>query len=366
MNNGILKIWSIVLSLVIFVALPVYAQGADTTIPFTEKLFKLETSELSNKFHILDQISDALPKFFQMAEYKDLLKTQSTHDLDLLSSYRAIRVKYQKIPSAFDGNKETSSGLFAPALNNFHDPICDVFFTSSSLDEALSKLQGKLKVGEIHIIKKTFTTFAEDLDKINRDSFASLQKNAKIMNSNFNQSKISEHFLKTRKFYNSLARKFKSILLLQSPNAGGFSGNSYGDHLIIRMPNSEIKDLNVLKMMISVMIHEATHHISANAPEKQKSALSKVFLTQVKEIKEPDFFMAIEEPLVMATQMIFVKNAYPEIDDKVLSNWFNHPLALKLAIILEDYLSQGKSIDSDFMKKCGMEYMSFHKGNNHG
>src|SRR5438132_1543508 len=148
MNKITLKILLAILLLVIETALPVYAESVDTSIPPTVKRLRLETSELAGKFHVLDQISGALPNFFQIPEYKDLLKKQLKHDTNLLSSYRAIRVKYQKIPAAFDEPKENCSGLFAPSLVEFQDPICDVFFTSSSLNEALLMLKEKLTVSE--------------------------------------------------------------------------------------------------------------------------------------------------------------------------------------------------------------------------
>lgn len=325
---------------------------------YAEQAFKLTTNNLGNKFHILDQVTDALPEFYQRPEYKELLKTQFKHDQDLFAVYKAIRIKHQKIPGGIDGNQNTSSGLFAPSLNAFQDPICDVFFTSPDLDSALLSLQGVLNKSEIETFKKVFTVFSKDLDKINEESFGALQKNVVALNNTANQTVISEHFAKVRKFYNASVREFKSILLLQSPtqNPHDFSGNCYGDHLIIRTPNTEIKDTDVLKMMISVSIHEATHHISANAPEEQKSNLSKVFLSHVKKIREDHFLMALEEPLVMATQILFVKNAYPEINSEMASGWFNYPLAQEFSIILQDYWNREKLIDSDFIKKCALEY----------
>ena len=67
----------------------------------------------------------------------------------------------------------------------------------------------------------------------------------------------------------------------------------------------------------------------------------------------PHFLYAIEEPLVLAIQMVFLKNNYFEIFQRNL-NWFNDPMAIKIFPLVEQYFSTKQAIDYEFMEKCVM------------
>ena len=69
-------------------------------------------NSLANSFHILDKISESLPEFYLLAEYKSELEHKFL-DKELLVKYREIRKKYQSAPDALTIGA-SNGNLFAP------------------------------------------------------------------------------------------------------------------------------------------------------------------------------------------------------------------------------------------------------------
>lgn len=67
--------------------------------------------------------------------------------------------------------------------------------------------------------------------------------------------------------------------------------------------------------------------------------------------------MDLEEPLVVASQMYFIKNNFPEAY-QAASEWFFFPLAEYYSPVLEAYLESEKPIDDEFIKNCAMIHRS--------
>lgn len=307
---------------------------------------KLRLSEIANTFHILDQVSQSLPDFFTVTEYKDLEKH---FDLKMLGKYKKIRNKYQTIPIEYITGEYTGN-LFPSNPTDLKDPIFDAFFTSNTLNDALSKIEKLVTNEELKFLRDFFQDNAEILKTIDSTANVGLQKNLYLLNSNINEEQISQHLDQVRAFYQSPKRELKSILLIWSPSNSGFSGQAYGDHLVVRTSSKEIPNEEIAKMLVSVIVHEATHHVSSNVSMQHKKELSKAF-TNISNIDElPHFLFAIEEPLVIATQMHFVKKYFPSIYEKNM-DWFNHPMAIKIFPILQEYFNSKNPIDIDFMVK---------------
>jgi hypothetical protein len=325
---------------------------------FAENL-KLNFNGVANNFHILDQISESLPDFFIMPEYKAEFKGKFD-DEKILSKYRSIRKKYQTIPKAFQHNTN-SEDLFAPNPDELNDPIFDAFFTSYTISDALNKLKTLLTKDEIIFLANLFDKYNPVFEKINQENKHGIKYNLDLLNSNMDDAKITLHMNHIRAFYQSPNKSLKSVLLLWSPSTTGFGGQAYGEHLIIRTSSKKIPDEETAKMLVSVIVHEATHHISANAPYNQKRKLSKVFLSKSNIDTLPHYLFAIEEPLVMATQMLFVETNYPEIYAKN-QDWFNHPMAIKIFPIVKDYISGKKSLDNVFIENFAILFNEINSG----
>lgn len=90
--------------------------------------------------------------------------------------------------------------------------------------------------------------------------------------------------------------------------------------------------------------------ISANAPAAQKKYLSGEFLKTCAIGLLPHPLFAIEEPLVLATQLVFMKNTYPEVYNKE-KNAFGNPFIFEIENLLEAYLRENRSIDLEFINK---------------
>jgi hypothetical protein len=315
--------------------------------------FKLQYNELANNFHILDQISKSFPVFFEIPAYQQELN-KNFQNTELLDKYRKLRIKYQTIPSVFiEQSKTDSEIIFAPSPDEVEDPILDAFFTSSNLDDAINSLSNLLSLDEINLLRTTFQYYSEIFQQINEDNQPGIIHNVKIINEHINQIAIDKHCSDAKAFYQSSLKNLKSILLIWCPESAAFSGNAYGNHLIIRTSHKKIDD-NIVKLLVSVIAHEATHLISANASYKQKQKLSQHFLIRSDISKIPHVFYAIEEPLALAFQMLFVETNYPEIFED--QYWLNLQWARKILPLVKDYIASRKTIDTNFITICSDEY----------
>ena len=311
----------------------------------------LAFSRLANNFHILDQVSDSLPEFYLLAEYKDELAHEFS-DKALLGKYREIRKRHQVAPEAFT-NGASNGNLFAPNPRELIDPIFDAFFTSENLYQALSKLDYLLTKEEISIIELAFQTYEPIFKRLEMADISAMTHNLNLLNANIDNHNIEPHLILTRSFYNSAPKDFATVLLLCSPASMGVTGFEYGNHLILRTSGTDIPDSDVVKMLVSVLVHEATHQASAYAPTAQKLHLSAIFQSKFDIKKLPHFLYAIEEPLVLATQMIFLKNNYPVIYERN-PHWFNETAAIKIFPLVEKYFNAKQVIDEEFMEKCAI------------
>jgi len=320
--------------------------GKSRTMPLT-----LTFNRLANNFHILDQISESLPEFYLLAEYKDALDHKFS-DKELLGKYRETRKRHQTAPDALTIGA-SNGNLFAPNPQELIDPILDAFFTSESVDQALSKLDQVLTKEEISIILQVFKKCQPIFERLEMADTSAMTHNLNLLNANINDNEIEPHLILTRSFYNSPTKYFTTVLLLWSPLSTGFTGCAYRDHLIVRTSGNEIPDSDIVKMLVSVIVHEATHHASAYASTEQKLRLSAIFESKSDIKSVPHFLYAIEEPLVLAIQMVFLKNTYPEIFERN-RDWFNDPMAIKIFPLVEKYFSAKQVIDAEFMEKCAM------------
>ena len=320
---------------------------------------QLTYSQLADLFHLMDNLTESTPTFFLTPEYKELwierFGNLSEEDLLSFRQYRNIRIKYQST-SFFDGMKPNEkSGLFAPNPCDIPDIIADAFYMSTTIEEALNSLKEKLESEEIQFIKYFFDSYNENLLSLSKFDESKLQIELNYFNNELNNKDVVAAFEKIIDFYKSGPQQFKSILVLWAPRKS-LRGACYGDHLQIKLPIDDLptSDDCLMKFLTSVILHEASHHISGTAPSNQKTQLTQDFLS-VTSIDESHFLNAIEEPLIMAHQMRFAKNVYPKIYSEN-AGWFNHPLAKQYLPILEDYISNKKPIDTAFIQKLADIY----------
>jgi hypothetical protein len=322
---------------------------------------RLTYSPIANKFHLMDQVSESMTDFFLIPEYKSSwIETYGLSDEDqaFLGQYQQLRKKYQNpnlLTPTFVGKK---SGLFAPHPEEVQDVIADSFYTSEALEEAFQKISSHLTQEEVQLIKNFFDHFSEKINKMQEFTPSSLEKILTYFNEQLDGKQASQHLANIALFYQSASRNFKSIrVLLASANGNSFNGRCCGDHLQIIIPIDRlpIENEELMKYLTSVIVHEAIHHVSGTASHEQKQKLTSHFIGKVGSIGDMHFLNVIEEPLVMASQMLFMKNAYPEVYSKD-APWFNHPLASKYLSLLEVYIDKGKSIDTNFIENCANFY----------
>lgn len=330
-----------------------------------KQAIKLSYSQVAAAFHVLDQLSESLPAFFHIPEYKDVWRSQfglSAEDEVILSAYQKVRQKYQKIPKGFEGEHTTESGLFAPNPADLKDPIFDAFFSEDTYEQATSKLSGIVEKSDIDIINKAFVYFSDKIKSfIKEDAKKIVADRLEFLNKALENPKLAQHFNKMTQFYSGKLGPFKSVRLIWIPEAGGFSGVSYGDHLFLRFPfDMKEVDNGTLEFLATALVHEATHHISGTAPATQKQALSEVFLKKIGQIKDPHMLLALEEPLVMATQAYYIKTSDPKLYEE-RKDWLSHPLSEKYLIALEETLSAGKKLDQEFIARCAEIYLTQEK-----
>lgn len=349
-----MKTIKILLMLIGLICLSVSMSAANPRSQNRELNIQLTYSKLADQFHLMDNLTESIPNFFLIPEYKELwierFGNLSEEDLLSFNQYRDIRMKYQST-TFFDGTAPSEkSGLFAPNPSEIPDIIADAFYTSITIEEALNHLEEKLEAQEIKFIKEFYCFYNEKLLSISFFDESKLRVVLNYFNNELNNKDVVATFEEIIDFYKSGPQRFKSILVLWAPSKS-FRGACYGDHLQVKLPINDlpIHDDCLMKFLTSVILHEATHHISGTALSDQKIQLTKDFLSVIS-INESHFLNAIEEPLVMAHQMRFVKNIYPKIYSEN-ADWFNHPLAKQYLPILEEYISTKKSIDTTFIRK---------------
>lgn len=319
----------------------------------------IKVNVLANNFHILDQVSESLPEFFRLPIYKDKLFDQFKEHREMLVAYRKMRGNHQNIPSFFNMHQPNSQNLFPPNPKEFKDPIFDAFVTSKTISQAYKKLKKILLKEELTLIKTVFLKcekIFQDIDHQNSIENG-LNLNSDILNKNLDSKVVSAHLKKLRAFYQCKNNHLKSITLLWAPtDKTSFTGATYGDHLVIRCSSSEINDPSTTRIAASIIVHEASHHISSNSPEDQKKKLSEAFLskTEIKEkLKHPLFLL--EEPIVLATHMIFYKTAWPDHFRLEQKAW-NCPLALKLLPLIENYIENNRPLDENLALQAALLY----------
>ena len=341
--------------ILLFNALHAGVQNSHKTTEPEKPSFQLSYSPLADRFHWLDQVSKSTLNFFQLPDYRS--KSEAAWDLDendlsYLDRYRMIRKKYQNEATI---EESLSNCLFAPDPATIFDPIADAFYSSHSLEDALTQLSTQLFSEELLFLEQFFLHFESRLEKILLFKRNDLSKTLEILNAYLSTSEVCEHLQMMQKFYNARAEPIKSVLLFSAPERH-ISGASYGHHLHLRIPSTFILsgEEHTDLLLSSILVHEATHHISGCAPKKQKEFFSKIFFEICGEL-EGIPLLSLEEPLIVATQMYFIKTYHPDKYD-IAQSWFFFPLAKKYFDVFERYLSTGQSIDAEFIEDCGKIY----------
>lgn len=307
---------------------------------------KLNYSLIADKFHWLDQVSNSAINFFQISDYRKNAESCwefDDNDLLYLERYRVIRKKYQNEDAI---NELYLKSLFAPDPSIVVDPIVDAFYSSDTLEQAVKKLSKTLLPEEIFFLENIFKHFEMRFEKVilNKDLVQSILQ---ALNHYLSKSEIKDFFKQVENFYNARSEKIKTVHLFSAPEGYMWSGASCGHHLCLRIPSNFVLSVEDSVLMSSILVHEAIHHISGSASEKQKEKFSQVFRQTVEEVS----LLTLEEPLVIAMQLYFIKKYYPERFERAES-WFFFPLAREYFFILEEYLNAGRNVDEGFMERC--------------
>lgn len=339
----------------IYNALHADLQASHETIESEQHSLQISYSQLADKFHWLDQVSDSTLSFFQLPDYRSASEAcwnLNENDLSYFDHYRMIRKKYQNENVI---EESLFNCLFAPDPATVIDPIADAFYSSCSFKDVLAKLLTKLSSEELLFLEQFFLHFESRLDKMILLHRKDLSNTLEMLNAYLSTSEVQEHLQVMQKFYNARPESIKSVLLFSAPEKH-ISGASYGHHLHLRIPSTFIPSSNEHTdlLLSSILVHEATHHISGCTSIKQKELFSRTFLETCGELKGIPL-LALEEPLIVATQMYFIKTYHPD-GYNTAQSWFLFPLAKQYFTILEAYLSKGRSIDMDFIENCGKAY----------
>jgi len=334
---------------------------------------QLSFNRLANDFHILDQVSGSLPPFFHIKAYAEVLRDR-LRDEALLEGYKKLRQKYQRMPAVFKvppqhGMQTDPSHLFAPAPDEVIDPMCDSFFTSTTLDEALGKLRATLTEDESLFVREVFDAFGPTLDALYKTNAWGLAGNLDRLNRALGGGEdeaddddeesegggeplsVERHLVAMRAFYGVEERPFRSVLLLWCPKGVGCSGNAYGDHLLLRTSGNSFPREDIVHMLVSVLAHEATHHISGCMSQVKKERLSVAFRDVAGVVLEGHPLLWLEEPLVMATQMALVHESGAALFARQ-KKWFNHPSAHRFFEIVRQALAAERPLDEELIRSC--------------
>ena len=325
-------------------------------------LLDLQVSELAQKLYTLDQLSESLPSFFSLPEYQKKIPLTLSQK-KLLEEYRRVRKAHQKLPPHFatpalEGDSQSCHRqLFAPHPASLQDPILEAFFMRGRLEEALMQLEGIVGEEASAVLKETFDQFEPLFHRLYESSFPIMKANVERILNVMQRAQIDQHLQKLRHFYQADARAFKSVQLIWRPDTKAMSAQCYGDHLILLLPAILLEDPNAIEFIVSVLVHEATHHISGLSLDAQKSALSKAFLDKVVSSSSDHVLMLLEEPLVQATQLVFIEENYPALYGAATSWLLKGPVAAFYPLV-KFYLAQGKKLDEAFITRLASQLIN--------
>lgn len=323
--------------------------------------FQVTFSLPASILHIMDNLLNGIPTFFrEHNEYANAWEEKFGMDEWLtlleenLNKYRLIRRHYQKYPKYFEPYQKSmdeDNGLFSPNPQEIVDPIMYAFCSCDTISEALDVLSGVLSRPDLDYLKKFFSNFDKMIKILIGDIKPYLDCVTDI-NSELVKSDAFRHLRQMRDFYCANAAEPHSIKLVWSLE--NCSGICYGDNILVRVPANLLRHKNDLQtykhnvfMISSIIIHEATHHISGNMVSSKKKELTQAFLRHVSLGGKPHFLFELEEPLVMATQMLYIKR-----NSDIKKSWFNDRLAKYFLFFLEEHLNSGQPLNTDFIEKC--------------
>jgi hypothetical protein len=328
----------------------------------------------ADAFYCMDQVSEAIPKWFLMPDYLHYWHEQygiTEIDREYLQQYTAIRKKYITIHDehpdiTIQTIAEASEGLFASAPDFIDDPIACAFFSSDTIHEACTKLIPILTQEEQLFICNFYAHFNSNLEKT-LDSYTSeiMQTHVQKQNEFLNTQTIRDHLENIRNFYNSTPYQYQAHIVWR-PTGRGFCATIYDSHIIIQLSPDMLPMSQKLFMIYSgVCIHEATHGFSARAPQEQKKALTQAFITVTGELVDIQtaapygLSTFIEEPLVqILSQALLYKKQYPQYFD-LDCGAYSHPLVRCYLPYIEEYFCSNKSIDTNLMQKLAQAYIAF-------
>ena len=95
--------------------------------------------------------------------------------------------------------------------------IADAFYTSTTIEEALNRFEGKLETQEIKFIKHFFDFYKEKLLLISKFDDSKLQIELNYFNNELNNKDVVAAFAEIIDFYKSGSQQFKSILVFWAP-----------------------------------------------------------------------------------------------------------------------------------------------------
>lgn len=280
----------------------------------------------------------------------------SQEDQALFKQYDVVRSRYYRGKGApKEDTGPYSDGLFAKKSGIAEDLLAPAFLSSSTIPEALKKLESVTNSEDLLFLKNFYQHFQPSYQKILNESGA-FQKKVQTLNKQLRNPKYQKFFGKISQYYAVNEELSYEVLFTWFPPVPRDHASPTDRFLVLQQnPVEFLQDDDQ-----DVVFHEIVHTLSARQPQEQKQEISKAFLSLCPVENKFGKYQKgkiLEEPLAVAIgQILFLKEFYPDKlkwDSKLYNNPWISAFGKNISPLIESELAKKKRFTESTGRKLG-------------
>jgi hypothetical protein len=332
---------------------------ASSTLAHADVKLKAVYSESANIFDVMDNVSNWWDGFCE-EEYQKFWTNRygiSDDERVLFSRYKQLRERYYSDPDQAEKDPlKNRNGFFATSGAISADPLAEAFYSSSTLTEAMAKVEKLVSPDEFKFLKTYYEHFQPKYSLLLQEStsFASV---ATQINKSLSAPKVKKLFDQVANFYDVHSNVDYRILFVWWPPINRANASPTGSYLLMRY--NPMKHLDIVSKDSDIVFHEVVHTISARQPLEQKQRLTKQLLQKCDQVSTLKKLTILEEPLAVAIgQMLFLERVNPSklhYEESLYSSPWISAFAKLIFPVTKAQIESGKTINDDYIEKIGAQ-----------
>jgi hypothetical protein len=271
--------------------------------------------EAADVFELVDNLSEWLPDKCDheyRAAWIERFGPLSRADLDLFERYAAVRGRYYERVHTRD-----KTLLGAPPA---HDPVAQAFYRSNTILEAFHVLAGFMDATDVATIRTTIESLAPRYAELTKES-AAYPAMASTLEHSLTETGAARFRARMAHFYGVTDPRTFTVLYVWWPPVESVEANNREGVLLMKY--NPTRHGGHPEKEVDVVVHEMGHDVSRRQSEAQRRAFSDLYRAGCPFPTEVDNPRALEEPLTVAQQKIFLRAVLPAEFAK--TKWYNDP-----------------------------------------